>query len=385
MPLLQTPRLRQAVRRPAHLWTVRPRTPAAGFFRVVNIPTPEWMKELLATPKAAAESHVSVPEPEPPETSVPEDVQNEIRELASQEAATVEVVPEDLEPTAEETEAEAEAELEAETEEQEPQEPQTPPRPPRRFEFSVEAATIKAFVAQLEHLVDEVRVHVTRDGWHVLAVDPAHVAMVDLRVDRIDGSERRDDVLGRIEGEVEFGLDLTKMKEVLRLAKKDDTVHIVVDLPDAEDKDRITVEVGHATRTIATIDTADLADPRVPALNLPAKVTMAAEDLLEAMKALESVTDHVRLSVTRDGLTVLGEGDVDKVSLDFRHGEQCEVEMTGDRHTSLFPLDYFQAFLKVVKAEQLVLRLGTDYPVRADWDGATKGTYLLAPRIEESE
>ncbi len=136
---------------------------------------------------------------------------------------------------------------------------------------------------------------------------------------------------------------------------------------------------------MAAVDTADLADPRVPALNLPAKATIAAEDLLEAPKALESITDHVRLTVTRDGLNVLGEGDVDQASLDFRNGTQCEVEISGDRDTSLFPLDSLQAFLKAVKAEQRVLHLGTDYPVRADWEGATKGTYLSAPRIEESE
>ena len=113
---------------------------------------------------------------------------------------------------------------------------------------------------------------------------------------------------------------------------------------------------------------------------------IAAVDLLEATKALESITDHVRLTVTREGLTVLGEGDVDKASLVFRPADGCEVEMNGDeRHTSLFPLDYLQAFLKSVKSEKLVLRLGTDYPVRADWDGTTRGTYLLAPRIENTE
>ncbi len=362
------------------------------------MPTPEWIRELLGpTPKVEPSEPVS--EPETATTDVPEDVQDEIRALAAAEAEALvleppEEIPEEevLPEAPEEFEAEGqveetEAEPEAEIEELEPQEPPKPPRPPRRFEFAVKASSLKAFVAHLEHLVDEVKVHATRDAWRVLAVDPAHVAMVDLTLtDLLDVFERvrSTNTLRPIDEDVAFGIDLTKMKEVLRLAKKDNTVRIAVDLPDAEDKDRITVEIGRTTRTMPVIDTTDLADPRVPALNLPAKLTVRAEDLLEALKAAESISDHVRLTATRDGLNVAAEGDVDKVSLDLV-AEVEYVQGEEGQATSLFPLDYFSAFVKAAKAGPLVVRLGTDYPVRVDWDGATKGKYLLAPRIEESE
>ncbi len=364
---------------------------------MVNIPTPEWIKELLGpTPKVEPSELVS--EPETATTDVPEDVQDEICGLAAAEAEALVIEPPEEIPEEEalpevpegfegdDQGEETETEPEAEIEEPEPQEPPKPPRIPRRFEFAVKASSLKAFLAHLEHLVDEAKVHATRDGWHVLAVDPAHVAMVDLILtDLLDAFERvrGTNALRPVEEDVAFGIDLTKMKEVLRLAKKDDTVRVIVDLPDAEDKDRITVEIGRTTRTMAAIDTADIADPKVPALNLPAKLTVAAEDLLEAVKAAESISDHVRLTATRDGLNVTAEGDVDKVSLNIA----VEVEyIQGEegKATSLFPLDYFSAFVKAAKAGPLVLRLGTDYPVRVDWDGATKGTYLLAPRIEES-
>lgn len=175
------------------------------------------------------------------------------------------------------------------------------------------------------------------------------------------------------------------MKEILRLGKKDTTVHMTVDLPNDEDRDRITVEIGRTTRTMAAIDTSGMSDPKVPVLNLPAKLTVRAEDLLEAVKACESISDHVRLTATRDGLNVFAEGDTDRVSMDFRHGEHAEVEyIQGEegKATSLFPLDYFSAFVKAAKAGPLVVQLGTDYPIRVDWDGKTKGTWLLAPRIE---
>ncbi len=388
------------------------------------MPTPEWLKELLAeVPKAEASVPVPkaenkpMPDPMPAEeyeadlavdeaevaqgvlveddpsieTDVPADVQDEIRGLAASMAEALEV-PEPESPEGdfeEETAGKVAAadEAEAEPKEQEPPEPPKPRRLPRRFEFAIKASSLKAFLAHLEHLVDEARVHATEDGWHVLAVDPAHVAMVDLTLtDLLDAFERvpSTNTLRPIEEGVEFGIDVTKMKEVLRLAKKDDTVLVIVDLPDTEDKDRITVEIGRTKRTMSAINTADMSDPKVPALNLPAKLTVRAEDLLEAVKACESISDHVRLTATRDGLNILAEGDVDKVSMDFE-ADVAYVQGEEGKVSSLFPLDYLSAFVKAAKVGPLVVQLGTDYPIRMDWDGTTKGIYMLAPRIETTE
>jgi proliferating cell nuclear antigen len=370
---------------------------------VVKIPVPEWTKQILA-PVDKAEASVSVSEPEPVEhvpeelreereTDVPEDVQEEVRALAAAEAQALEIPPEEPakeseevypegEFEAEEEVLETEAEAEAEAPVEPPEEPPKPPRPPRRFEFAFQAGPLRTFLAQVAHLVDEAKIVASKDGWHVKAVDPAHIAMIDARLtDLIDCFERRNGVLERIDGEVAFGVDVEKLLALVKKAKKDETIRLSADLPNPEDKDELTLEIGAMRRTMVAIDTADMSDPKVPVLNLRAKVEIAAETLLEAAKACEDITDHVRLTATREGLNVYGEGDVDTMSMDFRHGDEVQVE-TGDRYTSLFPLDYLMAFLKVVKDEKLVVQLDTDYPVRVDWDGVTKGTYLLAPRIE---
>lgn len=324
--------------------------------------------------------------------SVPQDVQDPVEvELAAQEAQVLE--PEVPEVDLDELTAEEEADLEEDS--QEPPEEGTPeppkePRPPRRFEFALKASDLKAFVALLDHMTDEAKVVANQDGWHVRAVDPAHVAMIETHVpDLIDCFERvySTKSLERIEGDVAFGLDLPKMKEILRLVKKDAVVSMDVDLPDLEDKDRITVETGRTTRTMSSIDTEGMSDPKLPALNLTARLTVAVADLIEAVKAAEDITDHVRLTVTKSGLNVLGEGEVDKMSMDLP-ADVAYVQGEEGKATSLYPLDYLAKFLKAVRAariENLVVQLGTDLPIRVDWDGAVKGTWLCAPRIEADE
>ena len=266
------------------------------------------------------------------------------------------------------------------------------PRPPRRFEFSAKAPSLKAFVAELEPLTDEVTVVANDAGWHVTAVDPAHVAMIELHPpDLIDCFERvlGTNTLERVPEDIRFGLDLVKLKDVLKAAKKDDAVYMVMDLPDGDDKDRITVDVGRTKRTMPAIDTAGMADPTFPPLDLPARFTVRTQEILEAVRACEAVSDHVRLTVSRDNLNVLAEGDTDKVSLDLAV-DVAYVKTDGGTATSLFPLDYLGKFVKAVgprggKVEALTVQLGTDLPIRVDWDGATKGTWLCAPRIETTE
>ncbi len=343
--------------------------------------------------EAKGKPQEAAPGPEAIETDVPEDVQDEVRALAAAEAETLafEEPPEetfDEEDPSKSLEAEdavSEAEAPDEGSEEPPEEPPTPARTPRRFEFAFRAAPLRAFLAQVAQLADEAKVIANGEGWHIRAVDAAHVALIDVHLtDAVDVLERLHGAPQAITADVAFGVDVEKLLALVKKAKKDDVVRIAAELPNALDRDELAVELGGMTRTMAPIDTADLSDPRIPVLNLPAKVELAAADLLNAAKAAEDVSDHVRLSVTGDGLTVRAEGDVDNVSIDFRQGENVEVQIQGpeDSYSSLFPLDYLTAFLKTVKGEALVLCLGTDYPVRVDWDGTTKGTYLCAPRIE---
>ncbi len=381
---------------------------------MVKTPVPEWTKQILA-PADKAEASGNMPEAElveeaneDRETDVPQGVQDEVRELAAQEYAAAPAPPQEYEGTPEETGAH-EGDLDhdpdgcdecvaTEAAERathpdvaevpvEPAEEPKPPRTPRRYEVDLTAKPLKAFLAQVGALADEAKLAVGRDGIRAIVVDPAHVALVDVTLAGLeDFHERRDGRICAVEAPFVVGVDVEKLSGLLKQAAKDDIVHVRFDLPDPGDRDRITVSFGGLERTMPAIDTSEMAEPRVPTLNLPAKVGIEARNLFAAAKAAAEVSDHVRLTATRDGLNILAEGDTDTVSMDFRHGDHADVEIGGDqqKYSSLFPLDYLAAFLKVAKGEVLTLRLGTDYPLRADWEGATRGTYLLAPRIETS-
>src|SRR5256712_13331620 len=84
--------------------------------------------------------------------------------------------------------------------------------------------------------------------------------MVDLTLDRGAFEAYKAD-------EGELGIDMDKMKEILRLAKAGETIAMRHD----EDKNRLVVTVGNTTRRMAPLVTAGGSDPKVPSPNLPAK------------------------------------------------------------------------------------------------------------------
>lgn len=242
------------------------------------------------------------------------------------------------------------------------------------FEAKVKAEVLKEVVDVVSTLVDEAKFNIGRDSAGVKAVDPAHVAMVDLTLDR-----SAFDAYKAEEGEL--GLDMDKMKEILRLARSGDAISLVHD----EDKNRLVVTVGNTTRRMSLVDTAGMSDPKVPSLNLPAKLTVRTDELRQGIRASESISDHIALKASASGFEIVSEGDTDTVShvvpKELLEDLQCK-----DAVRSLFPLDYFSNMVKAITtAPSVTISLGTDYPVKLEFriaGGKGEVKYLLAPRIE---
>ncbi len=242
------------------------------------------------------------------------------------------------------------------------------------FQAKVKSETLKSIVDVVSTLVDEAKFNINSKGVSLKAVDPAHVAMIDLKIEQSAFEEYDAD-------ETELGVDLDKIKEVLRLAKSGD----VISLSQDEDKNRLVVDVGNVTRRMNLVDTTGMSDPKVPNLNLPAKIALTAEELQKGIKAAESISDHIALTATPDGFEMVSEGDTDSVTLKLPKDKLVSLDCK-DNVRSLFPLDYFSNMIRAIPVGTVVsMNLGNDYPVKMEFTIAEgKGTvsYLLAPRIE---
>jgi proliferating cell nuclear antigen len=242
------------------------------------------------------------------------------------------------------------------------------------FNAKVKSEVLKGIIDVISPLVNEVKFNISPKGISLRAVDPAHVAMVDLQIKSKAFDEYKAD-------EMELGIDMDKLGGIMRLSSAGDIVSLEYD----EEANRLIVKIGNLVRKMGLIDTAGMPDPKMPNLSLPAKIVIKASELNQGVRASEAVSDHIALTVNEDNFELFAEGDTDTVNLKLP--KDMLVELTASsKCKSLFSIDYFSNMIKSVRGdEKITMQLGNDNPIRVEFDIAdSKGhvTYLLAPRIE---
>ncbi len=242
------------------------------------------------------------------------------------------------------------------------------------FNAKVKSEVLKGIIDVTSPLVNEVKFNINSKGIFLRAVDPAHVAMIDLNIDSKAFEEYKAD-------DMELGIDMDKLAGIMRLSTSGDLVSLNYD----ETANRLIVKIGNLVRKMSLIDTAGMPDPKMPNLNLPAKAIIKASEINRGVKASEAVSDHLAVMVNKDNFELFAEGDTDTVNLKLP--KDLLVELNSDsNYKSLFSIDYFSNMIKPVKGEDNVtIHLGNDNPIKLEFDIAeNRGhvRYLLAPRIE---
>jgi proliferating cell nuclear antigen len=205
------------------------------------------------------------------------------------------------------------------------------------------------------------------------AVDAAHVAMIEMNIsDKAFESYSAEDT--------ELGLDLEKVKGVLKLAGSGETIKMEQD--DATGK--LVFKVGNITRRMSLIDTTGMNDPKVPQLSLMANIEVPVEELQKGIRAVESISDHITLKAGPEFFELSCEGDTDSVSLRL-DSSAAKIDTKSDV-CSMFPPDYLANIIKAIPSGTKVnIELDNDYPVKLVFtlaNGEATVDYLLAPRIE---
>ena len=241
------------------------------------------------------------------------------------------------------------------------------------FVAELKSDVLKGIVNIISTLIDEVKFTITSEGMTLKAVDAAHVAMIEMNLTK-----------GAFESfsaeDTEIGLDLEKVKGVLKLAGSGETIRMEQD--DATGK--LVFKVGNITRRMSLIDTTGMNDPKVPQLNLTATITVPIEELQKGIRAVESISDHITLKAGPEFFELSCEGDTDSVSLRL---DPSSAKISTDSDVcSMFPPDYLANIIKAIPSGTPVdIELDNDYPMKLVFalaDGAAKVDYLLAPRIE---
>jgi proliferating cell nuclear antigen len=242
-----------------------------------------------------------------------------------------------------------------------------------------DAKLLRDMITAISTLVDEATFNITPEGIKLRAMDPSRVAMIDFEMPKTTFDEYTADT------PTKMCINITELLKLLRRTSKDESVELELD----EKTGRLNVGIkGKYDRTF-NMPTLEATEEEVPTpkitFNVRAKAT--TEGLNEAIQDVQLVSDHVRIEMDNEKMTMRATGDLMGATVELKKGSDALLDLEAKEPSkATFSLSYLSEIIKTAAATSDVatLEFSTDMPIRIDFQQPKEGklTFYLAPRIE---
>ncbi len=236
----------------------------------------------------------------------------------------------------------------------------------------------KSFYNMLDSLakiVDEISMRITPEGVKAVAVDPAHVALIQIELPTDTFIEYE------VEGdEVKLGFNVANVAKIVKRGKKGEKLEIEVE----EEKVTWTI-VGAAVKRYRLLNL-DVPEPEIPEAELQfnTHVALIVDPFKNALKDAEAVGDTVELEAPDETTLIVRGVGAAVAETKIRSDSPAVVEFeVKEPSKSAYSIDYLKHVLSLTKvADTVVLEFSTDMPLRLQFrlPAGGKVTYLLAPK-----
>jgi proliferating cell nuclear antigen len=233
---------------------------------------------------------------------------------------------------------------------------------------------LKESIAVISELVAETRFKITSDAMHVVAMDPANVAMVIFKL--ISSTFVEYDV----KQETSITINLPGFKQVLRRAKPTDQLTLEVE----ENKLKIILK-GASTRTfhLPLID-AEEKEQKIPDLKFAATITMDSATLNDAIEDVDIIGESVSFIAEENKFVVMSSGDLSKAKVEMPSNDATKI-VASEKQRSKYSIEYLKKMIAGGKlADKAVIKFSNDYPLRLEYTVLNKMqlAFILAPRVD---
>jgi proliferating cell nuclear antigen len=232
-------------------------------------------------------------------------------------------------------------------------------------------------------MITEATFEVSKDGLKLVAMDPASVAMVVLKILPSAFLEYS------CKEESRMTISLGNLVTILKRARGND--QIVFEL--TENKLKVLMK-GDFKRTfvIPLIDSTATVQ-KVPELTFKSKVILSADALKDGIKDAQMISDCVILEANPLSFMIKSFGDTSETDMVLTKdspslntlsiaGETSEANKT---IKSKYSIDYIDKMLKGMRvADSITLQFSSDYPMKLDYTVVDKLqlSFILAPRVD---
>ena len=239
----------------------------------------------------------------------------------------------------------------------------------------------KAVAAAIKTLVEEATFEVSNEGLVFRAMDPSHIALVDLNWPNLSFEKFECDKPTKFTIRVE---DFVKL--IARCDNKDS-----VEIAFSED-DALTLRLMNGYKRefkVHLIETTPGTAP-LPKLDLDVKLSMSKSVFEKVLGDISVVADQVMISSLKEGVSFSGKSDVGAATIQLDKGgaDVLDLQVKQEAKAS-YNIDYLLGISKAVgsASDIVVCEYSSKKPARLEFKLNEQGArihYFLAPRIQDS-
>ena len=225
----------------------------------------------------------------------------------------------------------------------------------------------------VSELVLEVKMKVNEFGLSIVAIDPANVSMVALRVPKSSFKEFEAD-------EETLGVNLENLRKVLRRCGKSGELTL------EKNQNMLDIRIEGRAKKSFSLSLMDVQgeEKEFPShLEYASKVDISSEEFIESVEDCAVVGDACSF-ITQEDKFIVESKEMNSARTEFS-SDLAKIE--GANSKSRYTIEYLHKFLKAGKSfERTVINFANDHPIRFDFNSEVLSlSFLLAPRIETDD
>jgi proliferating cell nuclear antigen len=240
------------------------------------------------------------------------------------------------------------------------------------------ADLIKNSIPIIAEIIDEGVFKINQNGLSLLSPDRTMVAVVDFHIPSAAFDEFK------VEGDVELGMNLSSLVDVVKRIKGSDKVIIQ---SGKENKVNIIVEGNGKRKFELSLLDIQTEKPPVDQLKFSCKIDLSSQVLDEGIADADIVADSVVFHASPGIFKMTTKGEMSSTELEMKKGEDgLNLIEASDSIKARYPLEYLKKMIKASKlADNVVLEFGSDYPMKILFRAVDKISlgFILAPRVED--
>ena len=243
-----------------------------------------------------------------------------------------------------------------------------------RMKLKLEDATLFSRAIDLiSELVLEVKIKVNEFGLSIVAIDPANVSMISLKVPKSSFSEF-------VVDEEVLGVNLEQLKRILKRCGK--TSSLILE----RNENMLEIKIEDKIRRLFSLSLIEVEgeDKDFPShLEYTSKIEIESTDLIDSIDDCAVIADACSFIVS-EGKFIVEAKEINKARSEFS-GDEVKIEAEDCK--SRYSIEYLQKFLKAGRFyKETYLNFANDHPLRVDFKSdVVSMSFLLAPRIETED